>query len=179
MQFRFSGVKIDLLNKNSVREFSNGSVAVYVPNNQHNYPETIINVNVTDTPTGIYTLKITPATVENETQNHRYNLLVNTEFVKIHENDSTERSTGKCKWFANVYPIKNNSFYSTPANIFDIWNILKQIKNKSRSNINSFSWSFQNGKEKNTENSHRQTEKKHVFVVSSDENLFRMPIYHI
>lgn len=88
-------MKIDLLNVNSVRAFSNGSAAVYVPNNQHNRPEMIVNLNVTDAPNGIYTLDIVPATIENGTQDHAYNLLVNTEFVHLNEKYSVEAATGK------------------------------------------------------------------------------------
>lgn len=85
------------MNVNSVRDFSNGSAAVYISNNQLNCPETIINLNVIDAPNGIYTLKILPATVvENGTQEHFYNLLVNTEFAKQHKNDAVgNTSTGK------------------------------------------------------------------------------------
>lgn len=82
-----------MLNVNSVRDFSNGSVAVYVPNNQYNRPETIINLNVTDTPTGIYTLKIMPATTENGTQEENfYNLLVNTEFIQLNDDHNDKES---------------------------------------------------------------------------------------
>lgn len=88
-------MKIDLLNVNAVRDFSNGSAAVYVPNNQYNRPEMIINLNVTDAPNGIYTLKIVPATIENGTQDHVYNLLVTTEFVHLNEKYSVETATGK------------------------------------------------------------------------------------
>lgn len=88
-------MKIDLLNANAVRDFSNGSAAVYVPNNQHNRPELIVNLNVTDAPNGIYTLKIVPATIENRTQDHAYDLLVNTEFVHSNEKYSVETATGK------------------------------------------------------------------------------------
>lgn len=84
-------MKIDLLNVNSVREFSNGSVAIYIPNNQFNRPETIVNLNVIDAPNGIYMLKLMPATLENGTQDSFYNLLVNTEFGK----DSIDTPTGK------------------------------------------------------------------------------------
>lgn len=89
-------MEIDLLNASSVRDFSNGSVAVYVPNNQHNNrPETIINLNVTNAPIGIYTLKTMPATVENGAQDNFYNLLVNTEFIQLDERDSMDTATGK------------------------------------------------------------------------------------
>lgn len=93
---KFLGLKIDLLNVKSVRDFSNGSVAVYVPNNQYNNrPETIINLNVTNAPNGIYTLKIMPTTIENGTQDNFYNLLVNTEFVQLDEKDSIDTTAGK------------------------------------------------------------------------------------
>lgn len=88
-------MEIDLLNANSVRDFSNGSAAVYVPNNQHNRPEMIVNLNVTDAPNGIYTLKTVPAANGNGTQEHVYNLLVNTESVHLNEKYSVETATGK------------------------------------------------------------------------------------
>lgn len=88
-------MKIDLLNVNSVRDFSNGSVAIYIPYNQFNRPEAIINLNVADAPNGIYMLKIIPATVENGTQESFYNLLVNTEFDQVYEKDSIDTPTGK------------------------------------------------------------------------------------
>lgn len=93
--FNSLGVKIDLLNVNSVHDFSNGSVAVYVSNKRLNCPETIINLNVIDAPNGIYTLNILPAT-DNGTQDNFYNLIVNTEFAQPHEKDDADTtSAGK------------------------------------------------------------------------------------
>lgn len=133
------GMKIDLLNINSVRKFSNGSVAVYVPNNQHNCPETIININVTDAPNGIYVLKITPvSTVEKtETRNNHYNLLVNTKFVQSHENEDIDTSTGKLQGFIfiinksiEIYlktlDVRLTLFIRRSARTLTIWNIEKQ-----------------------------------------------------
>lgn len=67
----------------------------FMCHNQFNRPGTIINLNVTDAPNGIYTLKILPATIENGTQDNYYNLLVNTEFVQLHEKDGADTATGK------------------------------------------------------------------------------------
>lgn len=88
-------MEINLLNVNSVRDFSKGSVTAYVPHKQLNCPETIVNLNVTNAPNGIYMLKIVPATLVNGTQGNYYNLHVNTEFVQVHETDSFETSPGK------------------------------------------------------------------------------------
>lgn len=91
-------MKIDLLDVNSVHDFSNGSVAVYVSNNQLKCPETIVNLNVIDAPSGIYMLKISPATgiLVNGTHDNFYNLLVNTEFAQQHEKNGVDtKSTGK------------------------------------------------------------------------------------
>lgn len=60
-----------------------------------NQPELIVNLNVSNAPTGVYSLEITPQRSDNGIQDN-YNLLVNTQFdQQFHENAN---DTEEGKW---------------------------------------------------------------------------------
>ncbi|XP_031633171.1 uncharacterized protein LOC116346974 [Contarinia nasturtii] len=65
----------NLLSIDSVKRFSNGSRAIYMPNDQ----KFVIDLNITATPKGIYVLTIVPE-ITNSGTYEKYNLMVDSEF---------------------------------------------------------------------------------------------------
>lgn len=74
LRFFFVGKVCNLLSIDSVARFSIGSRAVYSPDDK-----TYINLNVTDSPKGIYSLAIIPEVTSSGTQ-QKYSLVVDSEF---------------------------------------------------------------------------------------------------
>lgn len=59
-----------------------------------NQPELIANLNVSNGPTGVYTLKITPQLLDRESQEN-YNLLINTEYDQLSKKNAIDTPNGK------------------------------------------------------------------------------------
>lgn len=78
----------------SVASFSIDSRAIYVQANNENGPETIVNLDITDSPKGIYTLKIIPEVTSIGTYD-KYNLIVNTEFDRRRAKNDIQALSGK------------------------------------------------------------------------------------
>lgn len=74
--------------------FSPDSVAIYVPEDELNHPELIVNLNIADAPKGIYMLKIMPELM-NSGMHSKYNLLVQTEFQRQSNSSQGATSNGK------------------------------------------------------------------------------------
>lgn len=59
-----------------------------------NQPELIADLNVSNAPTGVYTLKIIPQLLDSGTHKN-YNLLINTEFDQLFNKESIDNPNGK------------------------------------------------------------------------------------
>lgn len=92
--FNFIGKIINLLNIDSVASFSINSRAIYIQTYNETDPETIINLYVTDSPKGIYTLRIIPETTTIGTY-VKYNLIVNREYDHRRAKNNIQTLSGK------------------------------------------------------------------------------------
>lgn len=89
----FIGEKINLLNVNSVADFSTDSRAIYMPSEADKNAKLTINLSLLDSPNGVYTLTVTPDIVSGTID--KYDLQVDTEYDRRQAENNIDISNGK------------------------------------------------------------------------------------